>query len=616
MKKIILIFVMLLLLCSCSIGITSSSSDIEKENNYKLLEPDFSVPVINNIKNVTLEDFFNVGNYVEINVEISQEELDKLYEDSLIYQANGWKSEVYRLASKVSISLTNYGNKFEWTFENVGIRQKGNTSRQLVYDAKKNMLMNHYKLSFDETFDDPNMYDSDFINKYGNNAYSNREFLGMTGLDFKWNKNYDLTHIKEIYASYLYRASGIMVQHIGLSSLNFKYGNKSISMGLCSVFEPASKSLIKRSLKSEDNYINFSDWNSEKAGSYGIINSNYGDLYKCNYGADLTRYSLSDNNVGVSNISGSYNPRYDRKTNTNIDYDDSLLRKLVNAITTSKYDKINECVDLEYLAISSAVGYFVGNPDDMRYNMNNYMIYIRKTDGKAVFIPIDNDRCFGIIKDWDPQNGMQYLQMLDTKMVDGNKTLSLLCDTILAKTENDSKALYLDYCELIARSKWVANETFETYYNIAKNTYKNYEFSLTDDNISFEQYILNKVAQINDTDLDIYFVSTINNWGNYDNSELSKYKLKQISKDVYQIEVVVSKVVRDEKGNYIKFKFNNGFTNYDQIDWTISSDLKTLDKSVGNSCRIDDVYIGDILNITINVSTLDVSVLVNNQKVN
>ena len=48
----------------------------------------------------------------------------------------------------------------------------------------------------------------------------------MSGLDFKWNKNYEETHIKEVYANYLYRASGILVQNSGLSTLSIVEDDK------------------------------------------------------------------------------------------------------------------------------------------------------------------------------------------------------------------------------------------------------------------------------------------------------------------------------------------------------------------------------------------------------
>ena len=362
----------------------------EVVKKFLISNPNFETRKIYSIDEVTMADFFNLGNRVDIKVSISNSELKKLQSD---YET-GKKSEIYRLASKVVITLTNYGNKYKWEFENVGIRQKGNTSRQNIINGDGKINMNHYKLSFDETFDDPLMYDSNFISKNGNQLYKDREFLGMSGLDFKWNKNYDQTHIREIYANYLYIASGVIAQHSGLSTFSLvetDKSNKETSMGLCTVYEPATKSLIKRSLKSEVEYVNMNDWATEKKGSYGVAGENYGDLYKCIYGANLTSSSISGTNIGVSNISGSYIPLYDRKTNKDADYNDTLLRNAVNAISSGNYEEISKYVDLEYLAISEAVGFVVGNPDSMRYNMNNFMIYMRRTDGKMIFIPIDSN---------------------------------------------------------------------------------------------------------------------------------------------------------------------------------------------------------------------------------
>ena len=224
----------------------SNDDNQEVVRKFLISNPNFETRRINSIDEVTMADFFNLGNRVDIKVSISNSELKKLQSD---YET-GKKTEIYRLASKVVIILTNYGNQYKWEFENVGIRQKGNTSRQNIINGDGKINMNHYKLSFDETFDDPLMYDSAFISKNENQLYKDREFLGMTGLDFKWNKNHDQTHIREIYANYLYIASGVIAQHSGLSTFSLietDKNNKETSMGLCTVYEPATKSLIKRS---------------------------------------------------------------------------------------------------------------------------------------------------------------------------------------------------------------------------------------------------------------------------------------------------------------------------------------------------------------------------------
>ncbi len=647
MKKILLLLLLILPLFACSNTGVSDKTIVEDENiitqnppqeevtkpgdeavtivpdekEYSIKDPLFEVKKLNNINEVTMDDFFNLGNRVDIKVEISDEELNKLQAD---YETH-YKSEIYRLASKVYISLTNYNNTFRWEFENVGIRQKGNTSRVAIINGDGNLNLNHYKLSFDETFSDPEMYDSSFIAENFNLAYDTREFLGMSGLDFKWNKNFDHTHIREIYSNYLYRASGILVQHSGLSTFSIiekDKNNKETSMGLCTVYEPATKSMIKRALKSSDEYVNMSDWDTEKSGTFGVEAANYGDLYKCIWGATLDNVN---GNVGISNISGSYIPLYDRKTYKDVEYNDILLRNASNAIKSRSYDEISKYVDLEYLAICEAAGFFVGNPDAMRYNTNNYMVYLRRTDGKMIFIPIDSDRSFGIIKDWNPTgSAMMYLGMLDRKTVNNNDTLTLLLDTILATKDNEAKQLYIKYCNIIKESTWVSNDTFNKYFDLAKASYSEYYFSLTDEstNVTFSKYISNKVKQVisNENSSDnndnnnqnlteeeydnIYLVSTINDWYSKD----EKYKLKKITDNTYTVTVTITKVESD--GDYFKFKFNNG-DNYNIIDWTVSEDLKTLIKEKGRSVRCYGVAVGDSVTITINTKTNEVSVVIN-----
>ena len=594
---------------------------------YTLLSPSFETRKITSIDDVTMDDFFDLGNRIDINVEISNSELKKLQSD---YET-GYKSEIYRLASKVTIKLTNYGTEYKWEFLNVGIRQKGNTSRQSIFADNSNLNLNHFKLSFDETFDDSEMYDASFISKNGNVEYKDREFLGMSGLDFKWNKNYDQTHIREIYANYLYRASGIIVQHSGLSNFSIKNtdNNKTSSMGLCTVFEPATKSLIKRSLKDDNEYINMTDWSTEKKGTYGVEGENYGDLYKCSYGANLTKDSISGNKVGIGNISGSYIPLYDRKTNKEAVYNDTLLRNAVEAINSGDYNRISQYVDLEYLAISEAVGYVIGNPDSMRYNTNNFMIYMRRTDGKMIFIPIDSDRCFGITKDWNIKDGYRSTAMLDRKNSGDNNTISLLLNTTLSKTTNDAQKLYVEFCNKIKESDWTKIETFNKFYEKAKASYSERSFSLTDTqyNLTFEKYITSKMKQITPLsdngssdnggnnqqtqDYNIYIVGTFNNWGDYSSSDLPKYKLNKIADNTYSITVTItSGVNKDSKGNYIKFKFNDGYANYNTVNWKLSEDLKSLITVCNDSQFCYGVNVGDTLTVTINVKTLEASVVI------
>lgn len=506
-----------------------SSSIPEEDNSFKLEAPNFDTPKIDAIENVTFEDLFNLGNKISIKAYVSDSELNKLQND---YNSGG-KVQTYRRCDKVVITMENYDKTFTWEFENVGIRQKGNTSRQSIW-GNNGLNLNHFKLAFDETFSDTSLYGSSYVSQYGNLTYEDREFLNsLSGVDVKWNKNYDQTHIKEVYSSYLYQASGIISSHIGLAEFSIVNNGKEHSMGLCTLYEPASKSLIKRSLKNENKtYLNMGTWDEEKAGVYGIEGKNYGDYYECGYGAGDGRYdsgadwsadSISGSRVGEGNQAGTYIPAYERKTCTTIAYDHSRLKNLINTTNSGSYEQIEQVMDLEQFAIKEAITYYIGNPDGMRYNYNNYMIYIRRTDGKATIIPIDNDRCFGITRDWEPTDKMKNESPLSTKDIKGNTIRNkLFSKTILSSSNTPSKDKYIEAVLAIRNSSWVKNATFNEFYNKAKSTYSNHSFSLSDGNISFSDYILSKNravdAELSNGNNDnvqgttrIYFENT-NNW--------------------------------------------------------------------------------------------------------
>lgn len=590
---------------------------------YAFAQPDYSCPRRNAREEFEFADLFNLSNRVDIQVEISDAELAELQKNYL----TGYKCETYRLADKVTISITNYGNTFTWEFENVGIRQKGNTSRKDILIGDSVNPENHFKLSFDETFDDPELYSAEFIAetkaKMNGAVYADRDFLGTSGLDIKWNKNSDSTHIREIYSSYIYQAGGIISQHIGLTEFSFirkDRSNQETSFGLCMLYEPTSKSIVKRTLQNGNEYLNMTSWKQEKAGSYGVPGVNYGDLYKCTYGvgegnysdgADLTANSIEGKRIGIGNNSGSYIPVYERKTNTDAVYDDDLLRNLVSAVDQGTYEEIADKIDLEYFAKEEAITYLIGNPDAFRYNNNNYLLYFRRTDGKAIVIPYDNDRCFGITKDFDVMNGMTEAGVLSTVIAQNKQANSLLKKTILSGNENDAKKVYLEILGVLKNSDWAKCETFDRFYDIAVMTYSSETFDKNGVNLSFETYLNAKLKLIGNTSEDatiydnLYVVGNFNSWGDYPESDLEKYHLERVENCLYRVEIFIAEPLPD---NTLQFKFNNGQKNYDEIDWTLDSSLKFLIKEVGGNARLENVYAGDIVRIEIDTENLSASV--------
>ena len=87
--------------------------------------------------------------------------------------------------------------------------------------------------------------------------------------------------------------------------------------------------------------------------------------------------------------------------------------------------------------------------------------------------------------------------------------------------------------------------------------------------------------------------------------------MEHLGEGVYKVEVKIQKVESENNRTYIKFKFNNGYNDYSKIDWTLSSDLKSLVKNVGKSVYLYDVKVNDVLTVIVNTKTNAVSVEVN-----
>lgn len=590
---------------------------------------------------VTFDDFFNPYNKVSIQIDISDSELQKL-ENDFDAERPQQKTEKYRHAEKVTISLTNEGNTFVWEFDDVGIRQKGNMSRNhILIDGEIQTF--HVKLSFDETWDDPNIYSASELTTWTSEAdrlaREDRNFLGLSGLDTKWNACYDETNVKEIYASMLYRANGIISQHVTLGEMSMTTtSGKTKNMGLFRIFEPASKSLIKRSLKN-DSFINMAAWSEEKIATNGVSNSSYGDLYKCSYGygngsygngADLTVSSGEGNRIGVNSADGSYVPVYNRKTNMDAGDDSVRLRTCLTNINSSDYATIDSYVDLRYLAVEEAVSYMLGNPDDLRNNSNNYMIYLRRTDGKMIIIPIDYDRCFGTGgSTWNPDgNNMTKAEVfsLTAQGKQSETKVKLLKNTFLSSTTNYAKAVYLNQVKAIKASSWWNLSTFETLYSAFKNTYSGYSFSLTpirSGDISFEKYITEKGKMIN---LDLVLngggsgsSSTSSNQTTsqstsltvYDNVYLAGYKGNWYTKDyplVYQGDGIYKCVIENVECESFSFKFNNG-SDWNEINWGLKDGTSDeLSLNSGGNFPATGLTLGSIIEIVVNMNTMKVSI--------
>lgn len=384
------------------------------------------------------ERLFSRDYTVRIRLDISDEELAKLQSDYETYSSRGSKSPIYRMAD-LTVSVTDgQGATETYVIEQVGVRMKGNTSRTSFYSEAEGVYnLIHFKLSFQETFDDEEYYGADALkwDEASRKERKNRTFATLEKLDLRWNKCDDATYIREYYAYEMFRAYGVLAPRTTLTSVDLSQ----LHLGVYTLCEPVDKVFLRRNLPEAQQG---------------------GDLYKCGWtsrGADLT----AADSIGVEDEEKGEFYIYDLKTNKKTGTHERLTQ-LIKALNSGGMTEqtLEKLVDMEYFLNFAAVSYFLGNPDDFRNNYNNCYLYF-PPDGGCILIPYDYDRCLGVTHEWDPTgNG-----------VTGDDPFSL---TIAADGSRQKDPLYLytvcqggydtgEFARIlqrISKSQWVQESYF------------------------------------------------------------------------------------------------------------------------------------------------------------
>ena len=453
---------------------------------------------------VGLYEFFNIENKVEIIINIAQEELNKLEED---YQKNNRES--YRICS-LDITYLN----LHFHYEEVGIRQKGNTSRGNILNGD-NINLRHYKLSFEETFDDeytstPKQWD-DLDAK---EVREDRKFFGIDKIDIRWNRNEDHTYLKEYYAYEMHRNSGGLAPSSNVFNLKLNINGVLKNAGLYLAVENINKGFIKR---------NF------------VKSARNGDLYKIgwNNSGSCGSFSSTDNSLfGVETLiknGDSFYQQvyvYDLKTNKSSS-SHQAIKNFINIISDSSfhggdsYEFMNNYAVYDaFIAFASSL-FLAGDPDDLRANGNNTYVYFAP-DGentKAIFIPTDHDRAFASCGGGgNPTNSFTINESpFSNHLGYGPSNLSTLFNkTIVSSNSVDIRNDYLKKINEIINNSWLDINKFTNYFNILKAhyfsslelgsgiNYHDIPFSLEEgtnisanENLSIEVYFSKKVESIN-----------------------------------------------------------------------------------------------------------------------
>ena len=198
-----------------------------------------------------------------------------------------------------------------------------------------------------------------------------------------------------------------------------------------------------------------------------------GDLYKCNWagiGANLTTQC----SIGIENEETGDFYNYDLKTNKT-ESKHTKMKNLIAVLNRKGVTKedIAGVVDMDNFLAFEAVTYFTGNPDDIRNDYNNYYIYFLKSSGKAIFIPYDVDRVFGLTKDWNPTNDAMtgvdpFSQMAESLVI-------LQENPLYIYTVNKGGYYVEEFTKVlknVAESTWLTEENFNKVYETVAAIYQ------------------------------------------------------------------------------------------------------------------------------------------------
>ena len=501
-------------------------------------------------------DFFDHENHVSLYLDISQSELKKIQKDYENYSSKGSKSPIYRMADLYITITKPTGEKLEYYIEQVGVRMKGNTSRTNFWDSSSGMYnLVHFKISFQETFDDAAYYGSDALtwtDTEARKARKNRTFATLEKIDIRWNKNDDPTYIREQYAYDIYREFGVLAPHTNLASVDIANDHA----GVWLMYEPIDKVFLEKNLSPE---------------ALG------GDLYKLGWTSDPASFT-SFSSYGVEDEDAGKFYVYDLKTNKKTS-DHLSLKNLITTLNSSacNKDSFASVVDVENFLMFAAVSYMMGNPDDLRNNYNNCYIYFRADNGKMMIIPYDMDRGLGVNKDWNPSGDHMTTDSPFNNTAIGNgksqQKNPLFTKGIL--NANFYKNEYVEALRTVASSNMFKISTFEEHFNIAKNLYAgdskpskgygnawNHSFSFdinksNGSNMSFANYITKKTQTLSKyidgytpdvgegsgsgsgsenpaKEWDLYLRGNFNN-NNWTNQ--AQYRFKDMGDGIYSVEV-------------------------------------------------------------------------------
>ena len=444
------------------------------------------------------QDYLNFWNpNTEITLSINMTSAAANFMNS--YQSDHGDSLYHDYYVPCTVNLTINGKTT--IFDEVGIREKGNLSRNQFLDNGHftTHSLAHFKLNFTETFDgdeyttvnDLKAFKHTWSNASERDERKHRTLFDMEKIDIKWNRNNDETNSKQAFALKTFRDNCVLAGHDTLGKVKLSVGNDTPIAVTYEIMECIDSVFIKR------------HFNAAKAD---------GNLYKCSYTsmgpANLSNNHKSGNYIGIEDNKTNYHPIYDLKTNKKKGTHD-VLKNFITLVndksSASDYKtKLEKAFDIKGFMMYESIAYLLGNFDDMRNNSNNYYLYFESGTDIAHVIPFDFDRCFGTGSE-GRQDYMTSFSPESTKMqCTGDwQSMNLYWRTICQNTSHSNierieeyRAMYQANIEKVLNNGAISTSTFASYVNSFPQSYRGNPSGAGEGNTTYENYLNKKISAI------------------------------------------------------------------------------------------------------------------------
>lgn len=194
------------------------------------------------------EEILDPDSMVEIEINISKEQIADMQRDYEYSGKAGAKSTVYRIADSVTFIV----NGKKYIIEDVGVRMKGAKSRCNFYNDILGIYnLRNLRISFSETFDNTKDYGLDariWSSKEKRKAREKRTFATLQSMELKWNQTADNTYVRNGYVHEVFRSYGIPAQQCRLTALSMG----GCKLGIYRIFEPVDEGFIRRNFPKAD----------------------------------------------------------------------------------------------------------------------------------------------------------------------------------------------------------------------------------------------------------------------------------------------------------------------------------------------------------------------------